>query len=235
MNDIILKPIGILHSEFTQRYETPRQGVLAENSSAVIELNPNQNFEQAIIDLEGIERIWIIYVFHLNKNWKPMVVPPRYGGKKSGVFATRAPYRPNPIGLSCVRFIKAEGLKIFITESDILDGSPVLDIKPYLPYSDSFPDASTGWIKSSLLNRYEVLIEPGVKEKAEEIKLKEKKNLLAYARIQLEFNPSDISRKRISNYTGDVNCLTLAYRNWSVIYCVKEEEKKVIVLRIEEV
>jgi len=133
-NYILIKPIGILHSELIQRYETPRQGVLAKGSTAVIQLNPKYNFEQAVKDLDGFDRIWIIYQFHLNKNWKPLVTPPRHTRNKVGVFATRAPYRPNQIGLSCVKLEKVEGLKIFISESDILDGSPVLDIKPFLPY-----------------------------------------------------------------------------------------------------
>ena len=145
--EITLNPIGFLQSDLKQRYETPRQGVLAKESKAVIILNANENFEQAVKDLEGFERIWVIYQFHLNKNWKPLVTPPRHTRSKVGVFATRAPYRPNHIGLSCVKLDKVDGLKIHISESDILDGSPILDIKPYLPYSDSFPDVKTGWVK----------------------------------------------------------------------------------------
>lgn len=80
------------------------------------------------------------------------------------MFATRAPYRPNQIGLSCVKLDKVEGLKIYISESDILDGSPIIDIKPYLPYSDSFPDVKTGWVKSGLENIYQVIFEEKVKK-----------------------------------------------------------------------
>jgi tRNA-Thr(GGU) m(6)t(6)A37 methyltransferase TsaA len=104
-------------------------------------LERNRNFEQALKDLEGFERIWVIYLFHLNDSWKPMVTPPRNKGKKVGVFASRSPHRPNGIGLSCVTLNRIEGLNIYISNSDILDGSPVLDIKPYLPWSDSFPDS----------------------------------------------------------------------------------------------
>ena len=139
-NEITLNPIGFLQSELKKRYETPRQGVLAKGSKAIIHLNPKNNFEQAVKDLDGFDRLWIIYQFHLNKNWKPLVTPPRHTRNKVGVFASRAPYRPNQIGLSCVKLDKVDGLKIYISESDILDDSPVLDIKPYLPYSDSFPD-----------------------------------------------------------------------------------------------
>src|SRR3989339_1166063 len=156
MDDITLKPIGIIRSKLSHRYETPRQGILAGEEVSVIELNPKNNFEQALKYLDGFERIWVLYQFHLNKNWKPLVNPPRHTRKKVGVFATRAPYRPNHIGISCVKLEKVDGLKIFISESDILDGSPVIDIKPYLPYSDSFPNVATGWVKSGLENIYEV-------------------------------------------------------------------------------
>ena len=151
--EFVLKPIGIVESQLKQRYETPHQGVLGGKEISTIHLYPHHNFEQAVKDLEGFERIWIIYLFHLNKNWKPLVTPPRNNGKKVGVFASRAPYRPNNIGLSCVKLKKIDGLKIFISESDILDETPVLDIKPYLPYSDSFPDVNTGWVKTNIRQR----------------------------------------------------------------------------------
>ena len=81
-NEITLNPIGFLQSDLKQRYETPRQAVLAKNSKAIINLNPKQNFEQAVKDLNGFDRIWVIYQFHLNKNWKPLVTPPRHTRSK---------------------------------------------------------------------------------------------------------------------------------------------------------
>jgi tRNA-Thr(GGU) m(6)t(6)A37 methyltransferase TsaA len=125
INEILTKPIGTIHSELKHRYETPRQGVLVKENIAVIHLDPKNNFEQAVKDLDGFDRIWIIYQFHLNKNWKPLVTPPRHTRNKVGVFATRAPFRPNQIGLSCVKLEKVEGLTIYISETDILDGSPI--------------------------------------------------------------------------------------------------------------
>ncbi|MDP2363396.1 MAG: tRNA (N6-threonylcarbamoyladenosine(37)-N6)-methyltransferase TrmO [Ignavibacteria bacterium] len=235
IDDIIIKPIGILHSKLKHRYETPRQGVLARESKAIIHLNPKQNFEQAVKDLDGFDRIWVIYQFHLNKNWKPLVTPPRHTRNKVGVFATRAPYRPNQIGLSCVKLDKVDGLKIFISESDILDGSPVLDIKPYLPYSDSFPDVKTGWVKSGLENIYEVIFKEKAKNFAEKLQLKENVNLLSYARVQLESNPTDISRKRIKQSTkksSKINQFVLAYQRWRIEYYVDENFKKVFIINI---
>lgn len=236
-SEICFDPIGFIQSELKQRYETPRQGVLAKNSFAVIKLNPGKNFEQAVKNLEGFDRIWIIYQFHLNKNWKPLVTPPRHTRTKIGVFATRAPYRPNAIGLSCVRLQKVEGLKIFITESDILDGSPVLDIKPYLSYSDSFPNTKSGWVKSGLENIYEIIFNEAAKKKSDNLLLKEKVNLYNYARVQLEFNPADTTRKRITHATNiksKENQFILAYQKWRMHYSVDEENKKVLVTNINK-
>jgi tRNA-Thr(GGU) m(6)t(6)A37 methyltransferase TsaA len=236
MNEIIIKPIGVVQSELKQRYETPRQGVLAKGSAAFIHLNAKENFEQAVKDLDGFERIWIIYQFHLNKNWKPLVSPPRHTRSKVGVFATRAPYRPNQIGLSCVKLEKVEGLKITISESDILDGSPVLDIKPYLPYSDSFNESKTGWVKSGLENIFEVMFDDKVKKIADNLKQQLSINLLSYTRLQLEFNPADTTRKRISKSTNKKSkqdSFALAYQNWKINYTVDEDERKVYINSIK--
>lgn len=234
-SEIIINPIGFLRSDLKQRYETPRQGVLAKDSKAIINLNPNQNFEQAVKDLNGFDRIWVVYQFHLNKNWKPLVTPPRHTRKKVGVFATRAPYRPNQIGLSCVKLDKVDGLKIHISESDILDGTPIFDIKPYLPYSDSFPNVKTGWVKSGLENIYQVIVEEKAKKYAEKLLAQENVNLLSYARVQLEFNPTDITRKRITQSIKRMNIenqFVLAYQKWKINYIVDEKNKKVNITNI---
>ena len=235
-NEITLNPIGFLQSDLKHRYETPRQGVLAKESKAIIHLNPKLNFEQAVKDLDGFGRIWIIYQFHLNKNWKPLVTPPRHTRKKIGVFATSAPYRPNQIGLSCVKLDKVDGLTIHISESDILDGSPIFDIKPYLPYSDSFPVSKTGWVKSGVENIYDVIFEAKAKLDADKLFLNENVNLLSYARVQLEFNPADTTRKRISlsiKKSNHKNHFILAYQKWRIHYSVEEENKKVFITSIK--
>ncbi len=239
INNLSIKPIGVVQSKFEQRYETPRQGVLAGKEISVITLNPHNNFEQALKDLEGFERIWIIYLFHLSKNWKPLVTPPRHTRNKVGVFATRAPYRPNQIGLSCVKLEKIDGLKIFISESDILNGTPVIDIKPYLPYSDSFPDVSTGWAKTDLKNIHQIKITKKAEEKASELLRNRNINLINYARVQLEFNPMDTTRKRISiiktnlaNVRANINLFALAYRDLRIIYNVNADKK---IVRVKDI
>jgi len=237
---IILKPIGYVQSEQVYRYETPRQGVLAKGNQSCIQLLSKQNFGQAVKKLEGFDRIWVIYQFHLNANppngrasWKPLVTPPRHTREKVGVFATRAPYRPNQIGMSCVKLEKVEGLKIFISESDILDGSPVIDIKPYLPYSDSFPNSATGWVKSGLENIYKVKFSKKAKAQIDWLKDISKINLENFARLQLEFNPTDASRKRIVQLHERAKPkFILAYRTWRIEYGVDEPKKIVSIKEI---
>jgi tRNA-Thr(GGU) m(6)t(6)A37 methyltransferase TsaA len=234
--EIIIEPIGYLHSDLVYRYETPRQGVLAGSKISIIELNPNCNYEQAVKDLDGFERIWVLYQFHLNSNWKPLVNPPRHTRKKVGVFASRAPYRPNQIGMSCVKLEKVDGLKILISESDILDGSPVIDIKPYLPYSDSFPDSATGWVKNGIENIFEVRFEPTAVLQHNWLKEIANINLVDFARLQLEFNPTDETRKRITkpekNNTSLLVDYILAYRTWRILYNVDEITRTVTIIEI---
>ncbi|MEN9359758.1 MAG: hypothetical protein RL095_1293 [Verrucomicrobiota bacterium] len=137
-------PIGHFRGAAREPAAAPRQGSAAPAARGAIELLPGRGYETALDDLAGFERLWVVFVFDQARGWKPKVLPPR-GGLKRGLFATRSPHRPNPIGLSCVRLLGIDGLRLDIAECDLLDGSPVLDLKPYLPYADAFPDAKAGW------------------------------------------------------------------------------------------
>jgi tRNA (adenine37-N6)-methyltransferase len=140
--------IGVIHSCFKEKFGIPRQPGLVPLAKAQLELLPPYDDRDALDGLENCSHIWLQFVFHANKRneWKPKVKPPRLGGNKSlGVFATRSPTRPSPIGLSVV---KLEGIsqsdgKLFLNLSgiDLLHGTPVLDIKPYVPYVDLVPEA----------------------------------------------------------------------------------------------
>lgn len=144
------RQIGIIRSPYTRRIDTPHQSTVLEGTEsgepaeATLELDDWLDMK-VIQDMEGFERVWLVFVFHQNSGWTPCVKPPR-GGVKRGVFATRSPHRPNSIGLSAVELIGIEGRKLHLRSIDLLDGTPVLDIKPYIPYSDSFPDSKAGWI-----------------------------------------------------------------------------------------
>ncbi|MBL4775614.1 MAG: tRNA (N6-threonylcarbamoyladenosine(37)-N6)-methyltransferase TrmO [Mariprofundus sp.] len=144
-----MQSIGVVHSTYRERYAAPRQPVLDKSEAAQIHLNAGLNFEQALQDLHGFSHIWVIYWMHLNQGWNPMVLPPRGPKMKRGLFATRAPHRPNSIGLSAVRLTAIKGRILHIEGHDMLDGTPVLDIKPYIPYADAIDDASSGWLVDS--------------------------------------------------------------------------------------
>jgi tRNA-Thr(GGU) m(6)t(6)A37 methyltransferase TsaA len=144
------RPIGILASPYVRRIDAPHQGTVVEGTEtgeaavATLELADWLD-EQVVQDLSGFERIWLIFAFHQSEGWKSTVKPPR-GGPKRGVLATRSPHRPNGIGLSAVELLKIEGRTLYLRGVDLLDGTPVLDIKPYVPYADAFPASKAGWI-----------------------------------------------------------------------------------------
>lgn len=152
-----LKAIAHIHSDFPEKFGIPRQSGLVEDLHSTIILAPDYRTPDALRGLEGFSHIWLIWEFSANiqAGWSPMVRPPRLGGNtRMGVFATRSPFRPNPLGLSSVRLDGIEqtgklGPVLHVSGADLMDGTPIFDIKPYLPYADSHPDASCGWTGSS--------------------------------------------------------------------------------------
>jgi tRNA (adenine37-N6)-methyltransferase len=148
MNSFTVTPIGIVHSPFKDKSSAPRQPSVVRDAAGSIELFPDPRFEYGLADLGGWSHIWVLFWFHLNDGWRSMVRPPR-SSKKRGVFATRSPHRPNPIGLSVVRLESIRGRSLDVRGIDIIDGSPVLDIKPYLPYSDAITTADSGWLSEA--------------------------------------------------------------------------------------
>jgi tRNA-Thr(GGU) m(6)t(6)A37 methyltransferase TsaA len=143
MNDLQLKPIGIIHSPFQRASDTPIQGAMARGAEGWVEIFAE--FVEGLKDLEGFERVWLIYWFD-RASAPQLIVKPYLDQEEHGVFATRAPCRPNPIGLSCVRLLGVERKGFRIGEVDILDGTPLLDIKPYVPVFDCFEVRRVGWL-----------------------------------------------------------------------------------------
>ena len=140
---IIFKPIGVVHSAFTQEEGTPIQPALANGAPGWVDILPE--FGDGLKDLETFERVWL--VFCLNKAGPcKLVIKPYLDDTPHGVFATRSPSRPNPLGISCVRVTGREGLRLDIADVDILDGTPLLDIKPYVPKFDIFNVTRVGWV-----------------------------------------------------------------------------------------
>ncbi|MBK1731914.1 tRNA (N6-threonylcarbamoyladenosine(37)-N6)-methyltransferase TrmO [Thiococcus pfennigii] len=152
MDPIAFQPIGIVRSCFTDKFGIPRQANLVPAATGRLILQPPFDRDEALQGLDGFSHLWLIFVFHdcLGAGWRPTVRPPRLGGRrKVGVFASRAPYRPNPIGISAVEYLGAkrdgDGLALHLAGIDLLDGTPVLDIKPYVPYADALPAARAGF------------------------------------------------------------------------------------------
>ncbi|MCO6431099.1 MAG: tRNA (N6-threonylcarbamoyladenosine(37)-N6)-methyltransferase TrmO [Deltaproteobacteria bacterium] len=143
---LVLEPIGIARTGLNLKFEAPLQAS-EEAGRGSIELFSGKGFENALSDLSGFDRIWLIWWFHKNREWRPMVRPPRGKSKRRGVFATRSPHRPNPLGLSAVRLLGISGLTLEISGSDLLDGTPIFDIKPYIEGADSFHDCRQGWLE----------------------------------------------------------------------------------------
>ncbi|SFX30805.1 tRNA (N6-threonylcarbamoyladenosine(37)-N6)-methyltransferase TrmO [Marinospirillum alkaliphilum] len=146
-----LEPIGILHSCYKEKFAVPRQPGLAPSAYATLELLPPYNQPLCVEGLEQFSHLWLTFVFHQNleQGWKARVRPPRLGGnKKIGVFASRSTFRPNGLGLSVVKLEGVDcskGVKLQLSGIDLVDGTPIVDIKPYLPWADSLPQATAGW------------------------------------------------------------------------------------------
>jgi tRNA-Thr(GGU) m(6)t(6)A37 methyltransferase TsaA len=161
---LTLTPVATAESCFRDKFGVPRQPGLTRHAHARLVIEPPFNREDAFRGLETASHLWLIFQFHeaVRAEWRPMVRPPRLGGnRKVGVFSSRSPFRPNSLGLSVVRNRglgrDEEGrLVLNVSDHDLIDGTPILDIKPYLPFADSVPDASLGWADTAPTDRIAV-------------------------------------------------------------------------------
>ena len=148
-----MKPVARIRSDFPEKFGIPRQSGVVESLEAKIIFEPEFRVMDAVRGLEDFSHIWLIWEFSeaVRDTWSPTVRPPRLGGNvRMGVFATRSPFRPNPIGLSCVKLLKVEqdealGPVLTVAGADLMDGTPIYDIKPYIPYADCHPEAVGGF------------------------------------------------------------------------------------------
>jgi tRNA-Thr(GGU) m(6)t(6)A37 methyltransferase TsaA len=142
--------IAHVRSPYRARIDAPHQSTVVAGTETGVAAEARIEFvagfpAEALQDLDGFARVWLLFVFDRSQSWTPRVRPPRGGGKR-GVLATRSPHRPNPIGLSAVELVAVEPGALRVRGVDLLDGTPILDIKPYVPYADAFPDSAAGWI-----------------------------------------------------------------------------------------
>ena len=143
MSGIRLRPIGVVHTPFKEPKGTPIQPSMADGARGTVTVF--EEFQDGLKDLEGFERIWLIYWFHLAPEAR-LLVTPFLDDQQRGIFATRAPARPNPIGISSVRLLRVEGNTLTVADIDIVDGTPLLDIKPYAPALDYYKVKRSGWL-----------------------------------------------------------------------------------------
>ncbi len=146
-----MQAIGRIESCYKEKFAIPRQPGLTPSAEAILHLLPPYDSPDAVRELAQFSHVWLVFVFHAtaDQGWRPTVRPPKLGGnQRVGVFATRSTFRPNPIGLSVARLERIEtdnGVRLYLAGADLLDGTPILDIKPYLAYADALPEASNGY------------------------------------------------------------------------------------------
>ena len=168
----VIEAVAHIHSPFAEKFGVPRQSGLVEDLHARVVFYPKYRVPEAVRELETFDRIWLIWRFHqaVREDWSPTVRPPRLGGnRRVGVFATRSPFRPNALGLSCVKLEKVEihpelGPVLHVAGADLVDGTPIFDIKPYVPYADSYPDSRGGFADAVERQTLAVEISPALLE-----------------------------------------------------------------------
>ena len=186
-----MEAIARIHNDFPTKFGLPRQASLAPSLRSKIVFEPAYRVPEALRGIEDFSHIWLIWSFSENdpargqNNWSPTVRPPRLGGNvRMGVFATRSPFRPNPLGLSCVKLEGVEkdgenGLVLVVTGADLMDGTPIYDIKPYLPGVDAHPEATEGFVGRYTQVLLEVELAPELSERLSSERLETLREILA--------------------------------------------------------
>lgn len=227
LNMFTANPIGIFQAPQKDKYAVPVQASLANHNEGVICLKPSCQFEQALEGLEQFDRIWVVFWFHQNQHWKPKIRPPR-GIRKQGVFSTRSPHRPNFIGLSCVELKAIKGLKLFISNHDLLDGTPILDIKPYINYADANPAFKQGWLEElEPLKTFSVEWSPKAQSQAAYLK-QWGIDLEDSITLRLQTNPFPHPNHRIKQL--GLSIYELGYKSWRIVYEIEHQSVRIITL-----
>ena len=167
MEKLSLSPVAFYRGDLGSKFGIPRQSGLVPSLQGRIVFEPAYRNREALRGIDGFDRIWLIWGFSANRPakgaWQPTVRPPRLGGNTAmGVWATRSPFRPNPLGLSCVELAGVDGMDLLVRGADLMDGTPIYDIKPYIPYADSFPQSRSGFAGSATQAKLEVRFREGL-------------------------------------------------------------------------
>ena len=176
-----ITPVAYIHTDFSEKFGIPRQSGLAGSLCGMLVFEPEYRNPDVLKGLEGFSHLWLIWEFSANRTskWQPTVRPPRLGGNEyMGVFATRSPFRPNPLGLSCVEIDRIEldthlGPIIRLKGADLMDGTPVYDIKPYIRYADSHPEAVCGYVDGLSDDRLKVVVPDEISDLLSDMEISE--------------------------------------------------------------
>lgn len=222
--------IGVVRSPFKERIDAPRQATTAEGRdvTGAIELFEGRRFEDALDGLDAFTHLWVLFVFDRNLGqgaYSPKVLPPR-SERKVGVFATRSPHRPNPIGMSVVELVGIEGLVLRVRGLDILDGSPVLDVKPYVAYADAIPDASEGWLVKDPSPPWSIVWTPLARTQVEWVEA-QGTSLRREIETRLALGPQPHAYRRIKVENGQAR---LAWKDWRIFFRVVEGDERTIAI-----
>jgi tRNA (adenine37-N6)-methyltransferase len=226
---LTLEPIGYVRCALATKVEAARQPRASGGAAGTIELLPGRNFEHALCDLAEWQYIWVVYWFDRNDGWRPKVLPPRSRSGRKGVFATRSPHRPNPLGLSAVRLERVDGLTLHVRDIDMLDGTPVLDIKPYVAYTDAIADAGSGWLgnvaaPSDPIPQFDVAWDAVAAEQAEWVEARTGLPLRERATTTLALGPEPHPYRRIRR---EPDGFTLCVKDWRLRFRVDERRVRV--------
>ncbi len=234
---LTLRPIGHIRSGKHVKFAARHQPDEREAEENFLELLPDADLALATTDLAGFERVWLLWWFHRNTGWRPKVIPPRGPQKRRGVFATRSPHRPNALGLTPVRLLGVErgGRLLRLGPCDLVEGTPIFDIKPYVPAYDSFPGSRAGWIdevdaEERAGPRYAVELAPRAAEQAEWLRESRGVDFLPRVRELLGRDPEPHRTRRIRRVPeANGGGLEIGCGAWRALFVVDEEAARVTV------
>lgn len=226
---LIVKTIGFIQSPYKEKMATPRQSGLAPSITQTLIFHPPYDRAECFIGLEVGQMIWVMFLFHLNeaaKDFRPMVRPPRLGGnKKLGVFATRSPFRPNPIGLSSVKLlsinINNNKVSLEVSGGDFVDQTPLIDIRPYLPYADAHAEAATSF-SQPIINPVNISWDPNANMVLSDIDKTQLKEI-----VQLEFGPA-------YKHPREGDSFKFLFKNWDIqVKVIKQDFPSAVEISIK--
>ncbi len=239
---LTLHPVGFARTPHAEKADAPRQPLAAVGVAGRLEILPT--YRDALSDLEGFERLIVIFGFDRAPRTASLKVQPPRSTTKRGVFATRSPHRPNPIGLSIVRLVRIEDLTLHVSDVDLLDGTPIYDLKPYLAYTDAFPAARAGWLEDEEASAkrseggetptdprgaYAVTFGEAASEACTFVETETGLALERRAREHLALGPQPHAYRRIRK-EGDASVLSV--KDWRVVFVVRQDGRSIDVTRV---